>query len=209
MDLNDSLNQVKALAGVFQACDLVKQIAWTGQCSKAPMFTAFSSIFKQNPNDVDDVYGDPHNLTHGFNVLVEQLTGGVTGDKKQNTEVTRYAVNIIHLQKKLSRRQEMQTQIADGISQVKLQLQHFELDHPNILAHLADIYQQTISKFGPRVLVNGEHIHLSNKENTNKIRALLLAGIRSAVLFQQCKGSKFKLLLKRKTYLELATQLSG
>lgn len=212
MKANQSLNQVKALAGVFQACDLVKQIAWTGQCQRASMFVLLSSIFKQNPGNVDDVYDDVHNLEHGFTVLISQLAGtgnGMEERKNPDIEVTRYVVNVLHLQKKLSRRHDMQNTLAEGIQKIRLQLQHFELDHPNILARLADLYQQTISTLGPRVLVNGEHLHLSNNENANKIRALLLGGIRSAVLFQQCKGSKIKLLFKRKTYLELATQLSG
>jgi high frequency lysogenization protein len=50
-------------------------------------------------------------------------------------------------------------------------------------------------------MVNGEHNHLSNPDNANKIRALLLAAIRSAVLWDQCGGSRWQIMFNRKAFI--------
>ena len=50
-------------------------------------------------------------------------------------------------------------------------------------------------------MVNGAQIHLNNPENANRIRALLLAGIRAATLWRQSGGSRITLLLRRNTLL--------
>jgi high frequency lysogenization protein len=46
-------------------------------------------------------------------------------------------------------------------------------------------------------MVAGEQRHLSDPENADRIRAVLLAGIRSAVLWRQCGGVRWKLLFHR------------
>ena len=51
-------------------------------------------------------------------------------------------------------------------------------------------------------MVSGEHMHLSKPENANRIRALLLAGIRAAVLWRQSGGNWFSLMLRRKSLAE-------
>ena len=52
-------------------------------------------------------------------------------------------------------------------------------------------------------MVSGEPHHLSDPKNANKIRALLLAGMRSAVLWRQLGGNRLQLLLARKTHRTL------
>ena len=47
-------------------------------------------------------------------------------------------------------------------------------------------------------MVNGEHMHLMRSENTHRIRALLLAGVRAAILWRQSGGSWFTLIFRRK-----------
>jgi len=66
--------------------------------------------------------------------------------------------------------------------------------HPNVVANLASLYQDTISSFSFRIQVTGDPRHLQNSENAAKIRALLLAGIRSAMLWRQKGGKRWHLL---------------
>ena len=77
----------------------------------------------------------------------------------------------------------------------------------NILAGLADIYSTTISTLSPRIMVRGEPLHLQNPENINRIRALLLAGIRSAMLWRQCGGRRLQILLGRKRLWRISDDL--
>ncbi len=59
----------------------------------------------------------------------------------------------------------------------------------------------------PRVIVAGQPFHLKDQAITEKIRAILLAGIRSAVLWKQVGGNQLQLLFKRKIYIEEAKYL--
>jgi high frequency lysogenization protein len=56
-------------------------------------------------------------------------------------------------------------------------------------------------------MVNGEHNHLSNPDNANKIRAFLLAAMRSAVLWSQCGGSRWQIMFKRKVFTTEADKI--
>jgi high frequency lysogenization protein len=56
-------------------------------------------------------------------------------------------------------------------------------------------------------MINGDPQHLSNPNVVNKIRALLLAGIRASLLWRQCGGSRWHLLLHRKKLQHEANRL--
>jgi high frequency lysogenization protein len=56
-------------------------------------------------------------------------------------------------------------------------------------------------------MVSGESQHLSNPDQANKIRALLLAGMRSAVLWAQLGGSRWQILLWRRRLTQEAERI--
>jgi high frequency lysogenization protein len=64
-----------------------------------------------------------------------------------------------------------------------------------------------LSTFNYRIQVKGEQKFLENPENINKVRALLLAGVRSAVLWRQKGGSRLQLLFSRAKTLQTTTRL--
>ena len=98
----------------------------------------------------------------------------------------------------LFRSKDLLSAIQIGITKAQAQSEHFGLLHENILANLGEVYQSTISTLQPRIMVNGEQEYLSRPDIANKIRACLLAGIRSAILWKQCGGARWKFLLYRK-----------
>jgi high frequency lysogenization protein len=49
--------------------------------------------------------------------------------------------------------------------------------------------------------VRGDPLHLQNPDNQNRVRALLLAGIRAAMLWRQVGGTRWQILLKNKQIL--------
>ena len=73
-----------------------------------------------------------------------------------------------------------------------------------MLARLADTYASTVSQLQPRIMVQGEPDYLNTPANANRIRALLLAGMRSAVLWRQLGGHRLKLLWTRKRIVACA-----
>ena len=88
-------------------------------------------------------------------------------------------------------------EVIKGIQGTQKKLEFFDKEHENITASLADIYANTISDIGPKIMIKGDQTHLANPKNASKIRALLLAGIRAALLWRQAGGSRWKLLLER------------
>jgi len=105
------------------------------------------------------------------------------------------------LEKKLSHHPDMLDELAKRLDKIESQLEFFSLCHENTFTKLGHVYKETISTLGPKIIVSGEQPHLNNKLNASKVRALLLAGIRSAVLWRQCGGSRWQFIFGRKAYI--------
>jgi high frequency lysogenization protein len=203
MSLITLTNQTIALAGIAQACSLVRQLATTGNADSVVMTASIASVLKIDSDSVADVFGGLTGVEHGLQQLDKQLTSRVVA----NPEQARYAAQLVHLQKQLGQKPEMLNQIQIGITKAQAQAEHFGVMHENVLANLAEIYHSTISTLQPRIMINGDPQHLGNPATVNKIRALLLAGIRASLLWRQCGGSRWHLLLSRKKLQEEANRL--
>lgn len=186
-------HQAIALAGLFQALLLVQQIAKQGNADREAMETALSSILKIDADDVPEVYGGIHRLDSGLRQLERQLAG--TG--RMDAQLARYAATLISLEGKLLKQPAMVEAIGIGIHRAAEQAAQRGLLDETVWQTLAEVYQETLSRLSPRVLVAGEQRHLADPDNARKIRVLLLAGIRSAVLWRQCGGARWKLLFNR------------
>ena len=194
-------NRTIALAALFQAVEGVMQIATKGTVDSSLLRTSIESIISKDADTIDDIYGDIKNLEKGLKVLMHQLgSGNMTPDgKSKDLEATRYSINLLYLEKKLSGNPDVFQKLMDGILETQKKLDFFDnTTHESIIAKLADVYAETISKVGPRIMVKGDQEQLSNTANAAKIRALLLAGVRAALLWRQAGGSRWKLLLSRR-----------
>ena len=194
MPLNTITNQTIALAGIAQAATLVDQLATTGKASMNAMEASIGSVLKIDSDSVIDVYGG----LSGIKLGLEQLQIQMTGYKIASPQQARYAASLVFLQNQLSGQKDMLKTINLGIIKAQNQAEHFGLLHENVMASLGDLYHSTISTLQPRVMVNGEPDFLSKPEIANKIRATLLSGIRSAILWRQCGGTRWKFLFYRK-----------
>lgn len=193
-----------ALGGVFQAAYLVDQVARRGMLPQAEYETSIGSLFEMSPATTEAVFGSRFEIKRGLQTLIDQLEGD---ENKRNVYLMRYAINLLQLENQLSKRPEMLHQIANGLDGATHQLKHYGLTHSNVIARLADIYSNTISTLNPRIMVSGENNYLQNQENANKVRALLLAGIRAAVLWRQCGGKRWHLLFQRRRMIATAKSL--
>jgi high frequency lysogenization protein len=197
--LERRLDRALALAGVMQAAFLVKQLAWKGAIDSQEFNTAIHSIFQTDPENVVAVYENTGNLRTGLQTLVHLLSD-VKSTK--DPEIARYAISMLHLERFLIKKSDMLNQIQKGVERAKNQALHFSPTHENVIANLASVYTDTLSTFKFRVHVSGESSHLSKPQIINKVRALLLAGIRSAVLWRQLGGSRWQLVLGKKALLQ-------
>ena len=190
-----------ALIGIYQAAQLVHDLATTGQADELAYRTCIQSLFCDNPDKTLDVYGgDIANIQVGVNALLNQMNSE-SATQSRNLEITRYVLSLMILEKKLIKIGEPMQNVARVLEVAKSQQVHFGVEHDNVIASIARAYSENISKVNPRIIVNGQHGHLQNARTANKIRALLLAGIRSALLWDQVGGSRWGLIWSRKKYL--------
>ncbi|MDP3875909.1 MAG: high frequency lysogenization protein HflD [Methylobacter sp.] len=194
MSLNTLNNQTIALAGIAQAAALVQQLASTGSADAAALQASIASLFISDENGVEAVYGGLSGLKLGIKQLDDQMTGFKIADPEQ----ARYSASLVFLENQLAKQPAMLKTIFAGIERAQAQSEHFGVMHENVLANLGDIYHTTISTLQPRIMVNGEQEYLSRPDVVNKIRACLLAGIRSAILWRRCGGTRWKFLFYRK-----------
>ncbi|EAR60471.1 high frequency lysogenization protein HflD [Neptuniibacter caesariensis] len=199
--------QALGLAGLFQAAALVEQIATRGMVAQNSLETSVYSIMQMNPDSTEAIYGNPAELPYNLHLGLQNLKDLVDKPRAEhNKDVIRYALSMMHLERKLSSDPEMMQQLGQRLNQVSEQARYFSPDdpeavnspstycHPNVIANIASLYQDTISTFSFRIQVTGDPRHLQNSENAAKIRALLLAGIRSAMLWRQKGGKRWQLL---------------
>lgn len=196
-------DRLLALAGIFQAASLVDEIARQGSASSSNLETCIHSIFQTDAETIEAVFYDRYHLRHGLQAIVRQMTE----NHPNRVDVTRYVLQLMHLAGKLANEPQAVQALADGIELAKTRSETFGPAHANILAQLADLYSDNISRLSKRIMVNGEPLHLNNPDNVNKIRALLLSGVRAAWLWKQCGGKRRQMVFQRRKIFNQARDM--
>ena len=197
-------DQTLALAGLMHAAWLVRCVARNQRVDEAQLAIALHPVFELEPTSVEAVYGDAASRHCLLTALRTQLGAG---PGERDMEVTRYAATLMHLERKLVRRDDLMRALREGIEAARTQRDHFGLTHENLIGRLGDLYAETISTLRPRVMVQGEAMTLTDPGNANRVRALLLAGMRSTVLWRQSGGSRLKLVFGRQALIRAAEAL--
>lgn len=180
-----------ALAGIFQAVCLVQQIARRGSADTGAFEASIASIFSTDAADAEAAYGGMERLRLGLRQVADLLNKRHAPEEQERM---RYAVAVMALERRLNRRTDMLRRIGEGIERARAQARHFSLTHPNVIANLAGLYSDTVSALGPKIMVAGDQHLLASPEHAARIRALLLAAIRAAVLWRQQGGSHLRLI---------------
>jgi high frequency lysogenization protein len=194
------INRTMAFAGILQAIAQVQHLARHGELDNAELAASLNTILVTNPDNTADVYQDKIVLQKGYKLILNQL-----GDSSQkDVEITRYLVGVLALERKLVRSNSGLGMLAERINQVNRQLHHFAITDEQVVANLASIYSDIISNLGPKIQISGNPVCLQRPIVQHKIRALLLAAIRSAVLWRQLGGKRRHLVFARKAIVDTA-----
>lgn len=205
-------NRVLALAAMVQTAHLVQGIARKGIADSGELESAINSVLAtpdSDGNQTEHPHEIPNNLRTGL-IILQGLLGGedMGADIKQAKEVMAYCAAMMSLERKLSRDKIMLGMLGEGIVRIQKQRTYFgSVMHDNVIAAIAGLYGETISNMKPRIIVHGKPVYLGQSNNTNKVRALLLSGIRGAHQWRTNGGSHFQLLLRRRTLAREAQQL--
>ena len=196
-------NRTLSLAGVFQSVYLCKSLATTGECDREDLAATLRSILTLSTERVIDAYGgSPRGLRRGLRVLKSQLDGNA---ESRDLDIARYALALIQLGTNVMGDDSTVEQLRIGIS--RAQSLDFEITDPTMISNFASLYRSSISHLSPRIMVSGDPEHLNDGTVASTIRAALLGGLRSVVLWRQCGGTRPTMLLQRGQYVKQADRL--
>ncbi|GGI88943.1 high frequency lysogenization protein HflD [Shewanella gelidii] len=198
--MQEETERTMAFAGILQAIMQVQLQARNGESDLDTLAASLHSILVTNPESPKDVYGESPDLKLGYEAIMNQL-----GDsRKKDVEVTRYLVGILALERKLSRDDAALGMLAERFTQVQRQLHHFDINDEQVIANFASIYSDIISPLGHKLQISGNPLHLQRPIVQQRIRALLLCAMRSAVLWRQLGGKRRHLVFSRKAIVDVA-----
>jgi len=197
--------QTLALAGVAQAARMVDQVSRSGNYPVEFLEPSIHSLFEFEASDVAAIYGGVAGVKLGLHNLSAMLA---TRQGDETRDMVRYVFNLLYLERRFAANQEMMSVVHSRLQHASFKAEHFSGHVHEICHSVSGIYQDTLSQMRFRIKVNGSAQHLQDKQNADIIRALLLAGLRSAFLWRQQGGRRWKLLWQRKQLLQTAQSLS-
>ena len=202
-------NQTIALAALCQSSLLVHQAANQGAMHPDRANPLIHSLFDMNPRDTASIYGDLSKLKPGLELLLEALDSG-PGNVLASPEILRYAFSILHLESQLDNNSTLMNSIGHGLEHIATSFPEAETrTEPDCILKIADLYQNTVATLKKRIQVRGNYEYLSQDLLAARIRVMLMAGIRAAVLFRQLGGKRWQLIFNRKHIKQNATTILG
>lgn len=193
-------SHVIALAGVFQACQLVRQAATAGRYDEADAAASLASVFRFDADSAADVFGGVGKLRSGLRALLAQLDS----DEQRDLQLTELAISVLRTESKLRHRDDLLVKLREGIESAQPLVERDGIAADRVIEQLATVYSETLSTLHPRITVHGNPQQLAQEQRVRQIRSLLLAAVRAAVLWRQLGGRQWTLLLRRRQYAMLA-----
>jgi high frequency lysogenization protein len=182
-----------SLAGIVQPVQLVVSAATSGMVIQDTFEKCLPSILVQNPSNISDIYHGTADIQVGLRLLHDILDGF----NNEHAAILRYSFAVLALERNLAKHPTIKNTLGVELNRIEQLTQREELHTDQLVAQLADVYESTLGALSPRIRIEGNRNHLENRANVQKIRALLLSAVRSAVLWHQLGGRRWQLLLQR------------
>ena len=200
-----------ALAALFQCCNQIQRIAKTGYYDDKAMICVIRALLVTDPNTVEDIY-NPSDLLPGFRQIAECLEKGEEVKTPQTVETTKLALKLVALAISIEKSSRIYAKLSDEIDGLKKAMgaegSKFMEGDPNevigesTLHTFGALYTSLISPNFSKLLIYGEERFLSQTVNQDRIRSLLLAGIRAVILWRQLGGKRRFLFFRRKDIVQ-------
>ena len=182
-----------ALAGLLQALIQVRRIAETGQSESTQVEAALDSVFRIDAASTEAVYGGAGSLRGGLRTLRDYLANG-----NKDEALGRLVLAVLQVERRFIRNAAMAEQVQSTLQRIRASGDASGGSAADTTTAIAQLYAETISTLRPKVMVQGNPHYLGQAGVVAEIRALLLAGLRSAVLWRQLGGSLWDFLLQRR-----------
>lgn len=196
--------RVLALAGMVQSLKLVRQIAETGHADTGSQRIVLDSVFRIDADSVDTVYGGRGQLRQGLLTMREHLV-----DRGGDELLPKLGMAILQIERRFVGDPGMADQVVAGLRALESTAERQGSIHPEVIARLGQLYADTISHLRPKVIVQGNPHYLQQPQVVAEIRALLLAALRSAVLWRQLGGTYWDFVFRRRAMMEVVEEELG
>ena len=196
--------RILALAGLAQALQQVRRIAETGQSETAAAQPVLASVFRIDADSTAAIYGGAQHLEPGLRELA-----GYLSNSGHDPLLPRLALATTQLERRFSAEPNTLAAVGNGIAAIASRAETLGSTHPDVLDALGTLYADTISHLRPRIMVQGNPHYLGQPGVVSEIRALLLAAVRSAMLWRQLGGSQWQFLFSRRAMVQAVTERLG
>ncbi len=193
-------DRVLALAGLAQALGQVRRIAETGQSDASVVQTALDSIFRIDAASPEAVYGRAADLAPGLRLLRDYFNHQTKEDP-----LPRLVMAVLQLERRFVKETDTVAAVSNGIAEIAAQARDSGSAHPEVLSALGGLYADTVSHLRPKVMVQGNPHYLGQPAVVAEIRAILLAAVRSAVLWRQLGGSFWDFVFSKRAMADAAS----
>lgn len=193
VDSNPISDRVLALAGLVQALAQVRRIADTGEADARVLGVSLDSVFRIDAPSTAAIYGGAGGVRQGLMILRDYFGGQARDD-----QLPRLVLAVLQLERRFAQDDDMVERVQAGIRGQSDAAHEHGSAHPDVLAAMGSLYAETLSQLRPRVLVQGNPHYLGQPSVVAEVRAVLLAAIRSAVLWRQLGGTLLDFLLRRR-----------
>lgn len=193
---------VLALAAFSQATQLASHIALTGQCDEPAFAVLVDAIYSIDSPSTAALYPSAtvriglHSLSQLLNPTAQKMTPAPW----------HYLWKLNAFVKRLQHQPALLKRLHARLQQAIQQRAFFQQDLERSQAALSELYGWLMQEIPMSFQIKGKAQHLHQPHNIIRIRVLLLAGIRAAVLWRQLGGTLWQLWWQRHHYRQQALQ---
>jgi high frequency lysogenization protein len=196
-------DQTTALVALVQSANLVERLACSGHVPESAFEIMCASLFKFDVNETHEIY-----VNETENDLTQNLYTGLRVAKKifvddesqEYAHTVRYVLALIQLEKHFRKATKMQEKVGEALAAMPEDVED---------SQLSDLYLETLATLPFRIQVLGKMQHLQNTINEHKVRVLLFAGLRAAMLWRQKGGRRWHFLLKKRAIANSLEQFTA
>ena len=189
-------NRLYPLSALAMTAQLVDRLANTGLVPHDEVELLIQSTLNLTPDTPLDVYGGSIDGLKSGSKMIREMLG--RGGNRKYPEAIRYFISLMQVERQLAKQPQLLDRLRGHLEVAVQKADQLGPTHESVIETLNTAYQETVSTLKFRIMVTGNHgRHLQQGNNPAKVRALLLSGIRAAMLYRQLGGGRLSLVFQR------------
>lgn len=202
MSVSLQRDKTLALAAIFQAAGLANELAQRGQTDTIAERALLNSVLILETDNASVIYTELSGLRKGLTLLEGCFMQ--QGRTLQNAaEIIRLSLAIVQVEKHFRASNKVQDTLRQRLDSVqRQQTLNPDMSQSELSALLGSAYVDSLGSLDFRIQIRGDAKQLQSPGMAERIRAILLAGVRAAWLWQRLGGRRWHLIFTRGQILQ-------